>query len=164
MVGYPNVGKSSTINALFTSKKVVVSATPGKTKHFQTLILDDIVTLCDCPGLVFPSFASTREGMICDGILPIANMRDYISPMNLLLSRVKKEVIEVSPAPCASGGPPREAKLCQGAGGVGDCVVVQWCNSVMPRGGVTERSSPGACCQCAAGGTTGGGKGTPEKL
>eukprot|EP00667_Euglena_gracilis_P013640 EG_transcript_14075 len=45
MVGYPNVGKSSTINALFTTKRVVVSATPGKTKHFQTLVLDDVVTL-----------------------------------------------------------------------------------------------------------------------
>eukprot|EP00668_Euglena_longa_P019034 GGOE01023726.1.p1 GENE.GGOE01023726.1~~GGOE01023726.1.p1 ORF type:complete len:727 (+),score=275.56 GGOE01023726.1:36-2216(+) len=95
MVGYPNVGKSSTINALFTTKRVVVSATPGKTKHFQTLILDDVVTLCDCPGLVFPSFVSTREGMICDGILPIATMRDYTAPMDLLLRRVKKEVIEM---------------------------------------------------------------------
>lgn len=35
MVGYPNVGKSSTINALLTYKKVSVSSTPGKTKHFQ---------------------------------------------------------------------------------------------------------------------------------
>lgn len=35
MVGYPNVGKSSTINALLTCKKVSVSSTPGKTKHFQ---------------------------------------------------------------------------------------------------------------------------------
>ena len=35
MVGYPNVGKSSTINALYEDKKVSVSATPGKTKHFQ---------------------------------------------------------------------------------------------------------------------------------
>jgi large subunit GTPase 1 len=35
MVGYPNVGKSSTINALLTFKKVSVSSTPGKTKHFQ---------------------------------------------------------------------------------------------------------------------------------
>lgn len=34
-VGYPNVGKSSTINALFRGKKVPVSATPGRTKHFQ---------------------------------------------------------------------------------------------------------------------------------
>lgn len=35
LVGYPNVGKSSTINSLLTYKKVSVSATPGKTKHFQ---------------------------------------------------------------------------------------------------------------------------------
>lgn len=41
MVGYPNVGKSSTINRLLGTKKTSVSATPGKTKHFQTLIIDD---------------------------------------------------------------------------------------------------------------------------
>lgn len=35
MVGYPNVGKSSTINALYGVKRVAVSKTPGKTKHFQ---------------------------------------------------------------------------------------------------------------------------------
>ena len=57
LVGYPNVGKSSTINALVGSKKVSVSATPGKTKHFQTIHLSPEVLLCDCPGLVFPNFA-----------------------------------------------------------------------------------------------------------
>ena len=35
MVGYPNVGKSSTINALCEAKKVSVAPTPGHTKHFQ---------------------------------------------------------------------------------------------------------------------------------
>ena len=35
LVGYPNVGKSSTINSLLACKKVSVSSTPGKTKHFQ---------------------------------------------------------------------------------------------------------------------------------
>lgn len=38
LVGYPNVGKSSTINALIQDKKTSVSATPGKTKHFQVCI------------------------------------------------------------------------------------------------------------------------------
>lgn len=47
MVGYPNVGKSSTINALCTEKKVPVSSTPGRTRHFQTILLGDL-TLCDC--------------------------------------------------------------------------------------------------------------------
>lgn len=59
MVGYPNVGKSSVINALFGKKKVAVASMPGKTKHFQTLSLSDTVTLCDCPGLVFPRISSS---------------------------------------------------------------------------------------------------------
>jgi len=37
-VGYPNVGKSSTINTLLEVKKVPVSATPGRTKHFQVFV------------------------------------------------------------------------------------------------------------------------------
>ncbi|KAL5236426.1 hypothetical protein ACI65C_003836 [Semiaphis heraclei] len=37
LVGYPNVGKSSTINTLLVNKKVSVSSTPGKTKHFQVV-------------------------------------------------------------------------------------------------------------------------------
>ncbi|ESO88812.1 hypothetical protein LOTGIDRAFT_165229 [Lottia gigantea] len=60
MVGYPNVGKSSTINAILKTKKVPVSATPGRTKHFQTLYVEPDLMLCDCPGLVFPSFVSTK--------------------------------------------------------------------------------------------------------
>ncbi|EDV23809.1 uncharacterized protein TRIADDRAFT_57384 [Trichoplax adhaerens] len=84
LVGYPNVGKSSTINALFHSKKVSVSATPGKTKHFQTLHLDKDLCLCDCPGLVFPSFVSTKAEMITCGILPIDQMRDWLSPVALI--------------------------------------------------------------------------------
>ena len=39
LVGYPNVGKSSTINSLLQYKKVPVSATPGRTKHFQVRFL-----------------------------------------------------------------------------------------------------------------------------
>ncbi|KAK2705159.1 hypothetical protein QYM36_017267, partial [Artemia franciscana] len=35
LVGYPNVGKISTINSLISTKKVFVSSTPEKTKHFQ---------------------------------------------------------------------------------------------------------------------------------
>lgn len=57
LTGYPNVGKSSVINALLGKKKVGVASMPGKTKHFQTLKLTDEVTLCDCPGLVFPKYS-----------------------------------------------------------------------------------------------------------
>lgn len=94
LVGYPNVGKSSTINALLMDKKVSVSATPGKTKHFQTLFLDKDLLLCDCPGLVMPSFVSTKAEMILNGILPINQMKDHVPPMTLLGQLIPKHIVE----------------------------------------------------------------------
>jgi len=100
MVGYPNVGKSSTINVLYGTKKTTVSSTPGKTKHFQTLRVsleespheaDDLeLWLCDCPGLVFPSLVSTKAHMVVNGLLPIDTLRDYRGPISLLCTRIPR--------------------------------------------------------------------------
>lgn len=94
LVGYPNVGKSSTINALLGSKKVSVSSTPGKTKHFQTLHLSEQVVLCDCPGLVFPNFATTKAELVCNGVLPIDQLREYTGPAGLVASRIPQSFLE----------------------------------------------------------------------
>lgn len=94
MVGYPNVGKSSTINALLTEKKVSISATPGKTKHFQTIFLSPDVCLCDCPGLVFPNFVSSRAEMIVNGILSIDEMTNHVAPVNLVARLFPRNVFE----------------------------------------------------------------------
>jgi len=93
-VGYPNVGKSSTINKLLCSKKVRVSETPGKTKHFQTLVLESDLTLCDCPGLVMPSVCNSKAGMVLQGILPIDQLRDHVPVLNLLLTEIPGHVLE----------------------------------------------------------------------
>lgn len=93
-VGYPNVGKSSTINALVGQKRTGVTSTPGKTKHFQTLIMSEKLTLCDCPGLVFPSFSSSRYEMIASGVLPIDRMTEHREAVQVVANRVPRRVIE----------------------------------------------------------------------
>ncbi|KAM9762269.1 large subunit GTPase 1 homolog [Menidia menidia] len=94
LVGYPNVGKSSTINTIMRNKKVSVSATPGHTKHFQTLYVEPGLCLCDCPGLVMPSFVSTKAEMICSGILPIDQMRDHVPAVSLICQTIPRNVLE----------------------------------------------------------------------
>lgn len=94
LVGYPNVGKSSTINALLGAKKVSVSSTPGKTKHFQTLYLSPNLVLCDCPGLVFPNFATTKAELVVNGVLPIDQQREFIGPAGLVAQRIPKHFLE----------------------------------------------------------------------
>ncbi|KAF4998202.1 hypothetical protein FDECE_11843 [Fusarium decemcellulare] len=94
LVGYPNVGKSSTINALIGAKKVSVSSTPGKTKHFQTIHLSERVILCDCPGLVFPNFATTKADLVCNGVLPIDQLREFQGPVGLVTQRVPQPFLE----------------------------------------------------------------------
>mmetsp|Transcript_21296 Transcript_21296/g.44854 ORF Transcript_21296/g.44854 Transcript_21296/m.44854 type:complete len:727 (-) Transcript_21296:90-2270(-) len=102
MVGFPNVGKSSVINVLMGNAKnahgvvrVGVAAQPGKTKHFQTLLLPDRsdMLLCDCPGLVFPSFVSNTADLIAAGVYPIAQMRDWKPVVDLLCQRIRREVL-----------------------------------------------------------------------
>jgi large subunit GTPase 1 len=102
MVGFPNVGKSSVINVLMNNAKhahgvvrVGVAAQPGKTKHFQTLLLPDQedLMLCDCPGLVFPSFVSNTADLIAAGVYPIAQMRDPGPVVSLLCRRIPRLVL-----------------------------------------------------------------------
>lgn len=106
MVGFPNVGKSSVINVLVGSSRhthgvvrVGVASQPGKTKHFQTLYLpadtemEDKMMLCDCPGLVFPSFVSNTADLIAAGVYPIAQMRDHWPVTRLICERIPREII-----------------------------------------------------------------------
>lgn len=102
MVGFPNVGKSSVINVLVgTSKhthnvvRVGVASQPGKTKHFQTLLLPDCpdMMLCDCPGLVFPSFVSNTADLIAAGVYPISQMRDHWPVVQLICQRIPRRVL-----------------------------------------------------------------------
>ena len=94
MVGYPNVGKSSTVNAIVASKKTGVSATPGKTKHFQTLELGDDLLLADCPGLVFPTFSTSKAHLVCNGVIPVDRLTDVTKPIEIIAERIPRSTIE----------------------------------------------------------------------
>merc|ERR1712151_154710 len=88
-VGYPNVGKSTVINALVGAKKVGMSSRPGKTKHIQTLELPSVgVTLCDCPGLVFPSVVATRAHLVVNNTMPIDDLVDPFQPIRLIVEKI----------------------------------------------------------------------------
>eukprot|EP01101_Sappina_pedata_P001499 TRINITY_DN11581_c0_g1_i1.p1 TRINITY_DN11581_c0_g1~~TRINITY_DN11581_c0_g1_i1.p1 ORF type:complete len:571 (+),score=295.70 TRINITY_DN11581_c0_g1_i1:121-1713(+) len=95
MVGYPNVGKSSTVNALCNAKRVAVSQTPGKTKHFQTINLSKKMCLIDCPGLVFPSLIASHAEMLLNGLLPVDQMGDPLPPIELMCERIPKVTFEL---------------------------------------------------------------------
>lgn len=91
LTGYPNVGKSSTINALFGAKKTAVAPTPGKTKHFQTLNISEDLQLCDCPGLVMPQYAHSRADMVAAGVIPIDRLTDVRAPVGAIAQRISKK-------------------------------------------------------------------------
>lgn len=50
--------------------------------------------LCDCPGLVMPSFMFTKAEMVVNGILPIDQMRDQVPPVTLVASLIPRHELE----------------------------------------------------------------------
>ena len=90
ILGQPNVGKSSVINGLFGSSKVRASATPGKTKHFQTLYLASKLRLIDCPGLIWPSIVP-RWAQVLGSTVPISQEKQ---PSTILFEIGKRMPLE----------------------------------------------------------------------
>ena len=101
-IGYPNVGKSSIINVLMKTKKVGVASMPGRTKHYQTLFLPEepklnikqkSICLVDCPGLIFPSFTSSKADMLVNGIYPIDTLNDIYNPIQIIINRLPAKIL-----------------------------------------------------------------------
>lgn len=84
LIGHPNVGKSSVLNALAGKKIVSVSHTPGHTKRLQTIMIHPDICICDCPGLVFP-FANVPKYLqeLC-GLYPFSQVRTRSLSENLI--------------------------------------------------------------------------------
>jgi ribosome biogenesis GTPase A len=92
LIGHPNVGKSSLINAIKGVKTVSVSATPGHTKHMQTVnLLEDNIILYDCPGLCFPLLGVPKPLQAVLGTHQIAQQRDPTSGVAFLARHLSLE-------------------------------------------------------------------------
>jgi ribosome biogenesis GTPase A len=93
LIGHPNVGKSSVINALKGKKVVSTSRTPGHTKWRQTIFLTPKLVLQDCPGLVFPALDVPKHLQVLCGIYPLSQLREPYSAVHYLAERVPVEEI-----------------------------------------------------------------------
>lgn len=92
-IGYPNVGKSSIINALRSKKVCNVAPIAGETKVWQYITLMRRIFLIDCPGVVYPS-AETDAEKVLKGVVRVelvTNPEDYI---DTVLQRMRKEYVE----------------------------------------------------------------------
>lgn len=63
-VGYPNVGKSSVINALKRKTVCKVAPIPGETKVWQYISLTKRIYLIDCPGIVYDQGESETDKVL----------------------------------------------------------------------------------------------------
>ena len=82
VIGYPNVGKSSIINALKRSRAVGVSPRPGFTTSMQEVVLDRNVRLLDSPGVVFDD-----RSALLGNCVDAESVDDPIPPVDALLKR-----------------------------------------------------------------------------
>eukprot|EP00127_Corallochytrium_limacisporum_P004630 Clim_evm5s171 gene=Clim_evmTU5s171 len=83
-IGYPNVGKSSVINALKAAKVCKTAPIPGETKVWQYITLFRRIYLIDCPGVVHSNEKDTEAEAVLKSVVRIENLEtpeDYIEPM-----------------------------------------------------------------------------------
>ncbi|KAK7465407.1 hypothetical protein VKT23_005385 [Stygiomarasmius scandens] len=101
LLGQPNTGKSSLLNALFGKTRVRASKTPGKTKHFQTLFWTSQIRLVDCPGVVLPNYVP-MEMQVLSGILPIPRISAFPACVHFVSNLLPVEKILKLTHPAAS--------------------------------------------------------------
>lgn len=128
IVGYPNVGKSSVINALISrlsrssSTACPVGAEAGVTTTLREVKLDNKLKLLDSPGIVFPSSSSpgasgetyphlsskqtSQANLTLLSALPPSAITDPIPAITLLLHRLLRSEATLQPLLDQYGLPP----------------------------------------------------------
>lgn len=90
IVGYPNVGKSSLINAMFKGRKSVsVSPEAGHTRGVQYLKFSDILYIMDTPGVI-PFMEQDEISLALKNALRVEQVKDILG--------VVERILELTPA------------------------------------------------------------------
>ena len=75
VIGIPNVGKSSLINALARRGATQTGPKPGVTRHQEWIVLGQNAELLDTPGILWPKIQNTIDGL---NLTLIGSIRDEI--------------------------------------------------------------------------------------
>ena len=92
-IGYPNVGKSSVINALRTKKVCVTAPIPGETKVWQYVNLTKRIFLIDCPGVVYHDTEDSDTDAVLKGVVRISLLEDAWEHIPDVVARVKPDYL-----------------------------------------------------------------------
>jgi len=93
-VGYPNVGKSSVINALKTKEVCKTAQRPGETKVWQFVVLMKKLFLLDCPGFVHDETRESEVETILNGVTRVEKLSDASIYIPTLLHRTRPEYLQ----------------------------------------------------------------------
>ncbi|KAK1829477.1 NUC091 domain-containing protein [Podospora conica] len=94
LIGYPNIGKSSIINALKGKAVTKVAPIPGETKVWQYVTLMRRIYLIDCPGIVPPNLNDTPEDLLLRGVVRVENVDNPEQYIPAVLNKVKLHHME----------------------------------------------------------------------
>jgi nuclear GTP-binding protein len=93
LIGYPNVGKSSVINAIMKKHCCKAAPVPGETKTWQYVTLTKRIYLIDCPGIVHDEHQTQTEKVL-KNVIRAEKVPDPSQYIQAILDRVEKKNIQ----------------------------------------------------------------------